>query len=267
MRSLFRFFGFALLVYMALSFLIELLALFGSSQVNDFQDVSIVDSLAHRKHHHRCWATPSSGSTYCADYDTEEKVSVQLGRERSAIVGKKEAYHEYWGSVYRQLATQNKVYVQHTADSLRLVAQNHGLNQTEYAELIVSFVQDIPYTLIRGDSCEDADYINHSCVGNTTHGILAPYEFLHTLDGDCDTRSVLLFVMLDYLGFQPLVMISYEYAHAMLALNIKGSGSYVNFKRDKYYFWETTSKNWLAGMLPADSKNIDYWKIALAHEL
>ncbi len=170
----------------------------------------------------------------------------------------------YWHQVYDQLAKQNESSIQFLVDSIKQIGKEQELSRIDLAELAVTFVQDIPYTLISGEDCED---YNGSCVENEAFGILSPYEFLHTLHGDCDTRSVLLYVVLRSLDFNPLIMISREYLHAMIALDIPAYGEYVEYGATRYYFWETTAKGWRPGMLPPDTNNKDYWRIALAHEL
>jgi hypothetical protein len=61
-------------------------------------------------------------------------------------------------------------------------------------------------------------------------------------------------------------MISNEYRHAMIAIDLPASGDHIIHKGKKFYFWETTNTGWLPGMLPPDTNNIAYWKITLDHE-
>ncbi len=114
--------------------------------------------------------------------------------------------------------------------------------------------------------CEDFETDGQPCIGNVPLGIISPYEFIHSLYGDCDTRSVLLYVLLAEMGFDPMIVVSDEYAHAMLALNVQAQGDHIRHEGKKYYFWETTAAGWPIGMLPPDVNNINYWKIALVNE-
>lgn len=142
-----------------------------------------------------------------------------------------------------------------------------NLDRSKLAELVVTFVQDIPYSYVLPGDCESYKTNGKPCVGDVTLGIYSPYEFIHTLNGDCDTRSVLIYAILQELAFDPMILISDEYAHAMIALNIPTSGDYILSGGEKYYFWETTAKGWPVGMLPPTTGNKDYWKIALHDEL
>ena len=71
------------------------------------------------------------------------------------------------------------------------------------------------------------------------------------------------YVILEHMGYDPMIVVSDEYAHAMLALNLPAQGDYIRYAGKKYYFWETTATGWGIGMLPPESNNKEYWKKAL----
>ncbi len=217
--------------------------------------------------HTRSWKG-LQGKNYCLTYEAQSDISETHWNLREEIQIPRAYWssdHEYWGYIYQELARQNSDVVAYLADSLVHLANERELSRSAIAELIVTFVQDIPYVLITNKACEE-DY-EGPCRAHETYGILSPYEFLYSLEGDCDTRSVLLYALLKHAGFQPIIMVSDEYAHAMIALNIPATGYYVEFDRQKFYFWETTSHGWKPGMLPPSTNNVQYWKIALAYEL
>ena len=53
------------------------------------------------------------------------------------------------------------------------------------------------------------------------------------------------------------------YAHSMIGINLPMYGKYKMISGKKYYFWETTSKGFTAGVLPPDNWNISKWFLAL----
>ncbi len=230
------------------------------AQQDGCQEMTLTDSITNDHHHFRTWRLQTRFSDVCTDYLSMDQLSKQQKYLREQIYVTGRTYNEYWGSVYRELVNNDAMYVQFLADSLYNLAVEKGLNAIETAELIVTFVQDIPYSYVKVDDCRNE---TKPCYGNAKFGILSPYEFLHTLSGDCDTRSVLLFAMLSYLGYDPMVVISEKYLHAMLALHIPASGDYIIYKNKKYYFWETTAKGWKLGFLPPSNNNVNYWKVAL----
>lgn len=218
--------------------------------------------------HARCWRGLQNGNKYCLKYESEATLNEAFSERRNQLEVPREYWstdNGYWGYIYQELLQQNNEAVDYIADSLINLAQARELRRSAMADLIVTFVQDIPYVLITNKPCE-ADY-KGPCRSDELYGILSPYEFLYSLEGDCDTRSVLLYALLKRAGFHPMIMVSEEYAHAMIALDVAATGEYVEYQRQKFYFWETTSHGWKPGMLPPDSNNKDYWKIALAHEL
>lgn len=231
------------------------------------QDYTFTDSITLDKTHQRSWSMPNGYDIFCASYGSREEISQKLSSIRNLITPIDDDYASYWGTVYRSLVEQNQEWVSFVADSLLKVASQSELDQSSLAELTVSFVQDIPYSFIESGACEDAALRNHPCVAGAQFGILSPYEFLHTLSGDCDTRAVLLYSLLGKMGFDPMVVISYEYRHAMLALSIPSTGDHITWGQKNYYFWETTATNWPIGILPPDMQNLDYWQIALVNEL
>ena len=235
-----------------------------TTQVCDEQSIALGDSEDRR--HYRAWKSLSGGH-HCVDYESRAAVSDGFFDKRLNLPRPHDpnlSDEAFWGYIYQQLLLQNQDQVDFIADSLISIGQQKSLSRYDLAALMVTFVQDIPYVLISSTTCE-ADY-EGPCRGDEPFGILSPYEFLHSLQGDCDTCSVLLYALLKKAGFKPLIVVSEEYAHAMIALDVATTGDYISYQRQKYFFWETTSHGWKPGMLPPSTNNVQYWKIALAHE-
>ncbi|MDN5202879.1 hypothetical protein QQ008_15925 [Fulvivirgaceae bacterium BMA10] len=215
--------------------------------------------------HRRAWLDYSRTS-YCTDYHVAEKSFNISARSRNNIsISNVEDYAKYWGNLYKKLYQLDAPSLKLLEDSLQTIRDKKQLNRTDFAHAIVTFVQDIPYSYIINAPCSD-QHRSHPCVENIKYGILSPIEFLYTLNGDCDTRSVLLYALFRHFNYEPLVVISAQYQHAMLALNITATGEYLAHKGKKFYFWETTNVGWKPGMLPPDVNNKRYWKIALDYE-
>lgn len=194
-----------------------------------------------------------------ADYASESRNSYDPPLEDYS------SHDRYWGSIYRYLVNKDSLALRPINDSLFQVGNDFLLNRTEFANMLVAFVQDIPYHyVIPGECTSEND--DHPCLPNEKFGILSPVEFLYTLSGDCDTRTTLLYQMLNHFGYETIVLISREYAHAMLGVNIPSSGDYIRHKGRKFYFWETTAIGWKSGMIPDGLENKNYWKIALDYE-
>ena len=127
------------------------------------------------------------------------------------------------------------------------IIRDKNYNTYEFADVIVSFVQDIPYSLVYNDT-----------------GIYAPIEFLKKYTGDCDTRTVLLFILLNSYGYDTVILNSNVYKHSVIGINLPTPGyNYKYSNGKKYYTWETTAKGWRRGNIPSSDSNMNNWFIAL----
>lgn len=171
--------------------------------------------------------------------------------------------NRYWYTIYNNLYYNDFDKLKPLADSLIAISEARGLNRNEFANMVVTFVQDIPYSFIKdGGSCAGEDP-GFDCVNNQRFGLLGPVEFLHTLKGDCDTRTVLLYTLLKHFNYSPIIVNSWKYLHSMLLLDVATSGSYLEHKGQYFYFWETTAKGWQAGDMPPDMTDLKSWQIIL----
>lgn len=171
----------------------------------------------------------------------------------------------FWHNLYLDLYDHDKDALQPLSDSLTALSVKAGLQESALVYATVSMVQDIKYNyILHSDSC--FTHLDYPCVPLQRYGILSPVEFMYSLAGDCDTRTVLLFTLLKNMGYDPVIVNSYQYKHSMLAVDIPTTGDYFIHKGRKFYFWETTARGWLPGMLPPDMNNPDYWTIILDYE-
>jgi hypothetical protein len=271
MKRVIRFAVFAFVVYCFWSIFIGIKESIESEGiVEDIEyplcdEFSAIDSLDDEVNvkHLRSWNKYTFDSTFCLSYTVSSKYISPSNKFRNQLYTRERNYENYWRNIYYELYQHDNELISFLKDSLQLIADTNSLSRKEVAYLIVSFVQDIPYNYVASGPCDRHD---HPCRANEKFGILSPVEFLYTLSGDCDTRSVLLYSVLKHFGFDPLIMISNQYRHAMIAIDLPASGDHIIHKGKKFYFWETTNTGWLPGMLPPDVNNIAYWKITLDHE-
>lgn len=178
----------------------------------------------------------------------------------------------YWRSIYSQVVKFDTVHMQFIYEEFEKIRVERELDEAGFADMVVSFVQSIPYTLILSTSKEEAersggfvrDYIQNKkgpLVENIKFGFFSPLEFLHSIRGDCDTRTLTVYSILSHFGYD--VVILNCSVHSMIGINIPSQGRALKYKGKKYYFWETTGTGWQPGQLPAEYEHTTDWYVAL----
>ncbi len=177
----------------------------------------------------------------------------------------------FWQNVYASLIHQDSLPLLTFQKALAQVIKKEKPSSMGFANAVVSFVQDIPYTLITNDDCNNPrdplvkDYVRKGipCSGLQPFGIMTPVEFLATLEGDCDSRTVLSFLLLSQYGYDVAILNSDFYRHSILGVNLPAIGNYLDWRGTKFYTWETTAKNMRLGELNPELNNMKHWKIIL----
>lgn len=148
------------------------------------------------------------------------------------------------------------------------------LNDKRFAEMMVCFVQQIPYYLVLEKSCNAQDYQENfvknmlqenpgKCSPHQKFGITSPTEFMGNLQGDCDSRTLLLHTIMKHFQYDAIIISSDVYHHSMLGVNLPYSGQSFNTNGSKYTVWETTSPNFIPGNIPLQVSNMNNWYLTL----
>ena len=149
------------------------------------------------------------------------------------------------------------------------------MNQIEVAEMVVTFIQEIPYYLVHDGTCQMAiqsgnDFVREyhrakkPCISNIKGGVQSPYEFLHNLKGDCDTRSLLGFTILTELKIPCSVWVSEVYGHSILGVGVPvGHGIFKSIEGVKHYGVELTAKGFRLGMVAPENARSANWDISI----
>jgi hypothetical protein len=201
------------------------------------------------------------------------KVSVKLNDVESSNLNKKNIYAITWGYFYKNIVEHDKLKISTVYELFDQIYRTKTLSRNDFADVIVTFVQNIPYNILTIDSCNEAYFKSQSikemmdngidCDGNVFGGLYTPTEFISNFKGDCDTRTVFLYTVLNRYGYDTKILNSEVYAHSIIAVNLPSQGRYKTHLGKRYYTWETTSLNWQLGDLPPSTSRMNYWYVAL----
>jgi hypothetical protein len=181
---------------------------------------------------------------------------------------------DLFGQLYAEMNQNDTPKMDSIIDLFRNRAR--GMNALRTAEMVCTFVQEIPYFLVHEDDCKTAvqkagsgfmvEYHqqNKPCLPEIPAGVQSPYEFMHNLKGDCDTRSLLAFTIMKKMGIPASIWVSESFGHSVLGVGLPvGTGFYKEVNGIKHYAVELTAKGFRLGMISPEQQIGSNWDIAL----
>jgi hypothetical protein len=149
-----------------------------------------------------------------------------------------------WAEVYRRVFNYSIPQMISVLEGFNKIFIKEKFGAKDKVYFVVTFVQNIPY--------------------ERPGGVLDLFPPLGTLAyryGDCDSKAILLYVILEKMEVDCAMLWSYNYKHAMLGIKFSGRGDYLTANGKKYYFLETTYPRWSIGELPPEFNKTRYWFI------
>lgn len=171
--------------------------------------------------------------------DLEYSVLILYANHKSKI----DAWKRYYRMIYRDSFSRLENV---SADIYEnFYESQNSQSSLHYAQTLLSWVQTFPYQ--RASSKNESDF---TCLSSVICG----------KGSDCDSRSMLLCVLLKSIGIETLFLFSPEYAHAIAATQIDAPGQTYELPgvKDKFIFGETTAKvTW--GMISQSHSDRSKW--------
>ena len=222
--------------------------------------------------HHRVWKDYSD-SLYEGDIWVRASDLTESGGYKNRLVVPQNPIVGYDRMLYA-LQSNDRSLLQGVYNMLDSVKLQRHLDLVAFAKVVVSFVQDIPYALILDRDCNPDLYsdpftrgylrmADASCSGFQRFGINTPVEFMGTLKGDCDSRTLLLFTLLDHYGYDVAILSSEVYSHSLLGIVLPVTGVAFPFHGKSYVLWETTTPQIPPGIIPQPINNLLNWRVSL----
>jgi len=186
----------------------------------------------------------------------------------------KDSTMDFWGELYQFLEKKDGPSLDLITVMFQEIHNKRRLNQMEFAEMVVSCIQDIPYSFIFQEPCLASEHYEYDirkvlercptcCKGNVRFGIQNPISFMQNLKGDCDTRTVIIYSILKHFDYDVAILNSDFYRHSILGINIPGAGNYKIYNGKKYRVWETTAKYFEVGAIPSNFSGMKHWEVVL----
>ena len=176
-------------------------------------------------------------------WSAEEATQVEetAGREfrvLQAYTDEASLWQEAWARCYRM------IYRESARRMDQLVAAIDPLlpdDPTDAARTLLKWVQDFHYE-------------------RDTNGIdfVDPLTAATEGRGDCDSRAMVMALILERRGIQTILMLSRDYSHAMAGIDVPGGGQRFNFAGKDWLVAETTAHAGL-GMISADQADWKKW--------
>jgi hypothetical protein len=155
-----------------------------------------------------------------------------------------EHLYDYYSDRTRVPTADYSVYVTHPLDDEYIstiigefdgIAAEEGYDDIQVVELVVAFVQSLPYTSDDVTTGFD-EYARY------------PLETLVDGGGDCEDTSILTSALLDGMGYGAVLFNLPE--HVAIGVDVDHYGSYWLYENVSYYYVETTGEGWGIGEIP-----------------
>jgi len=223
------------------------------------------------------WQNPLAEGTNEVTYYTGDNPYQASLKAHESIrnISQNTSARNYWSQVYTKLLVEDNQKIDSLTTLVSKTSKERSYSALETAEYLVSLIQEIPYVLVHDQSCQEI--VNQSggfvrdyhvqrkpCLPNVIAGVQSPYEFMHTLEGDCDTRSLLGHAVLRKLGISSSVWISEQYGHSILGVGVPSSSRAKKVVNGiPHYGVELTAKGFRVGMISPDQINMRNWEVAV----
>jgi hypothetical protein len=161
-------------------------------------------------------------------------------------------WKEAWQRFYRQIARDSFQRLKRPAFDLytqllmRKTESESGESEAVFAQTLLSWIQTLPYERVSANP-DHADFTG-------------PTAILCGKGSDCDSRSMLLAIILKNMDVNSCIFISKTYSHAMAGIDLPGKqGQKMKAGTTDFLVAETIDKNVTIGMMRATMSDRNEW--------
>ena len=149
----------------------------------------------------------------------------QPGSDTSYDPGNPPAWVNAWRRYFRMIYRDNYERLAPVAEALYRDTARHGISRNEIPAYILQWLQGATYE--RTEDLSD---------------FAAPARCLRTFSGDCDSLGMVYSILLHHLGFDAILMVSVEYSHAMVGVDVPGQGARFPYEGREWLTAELTDQ-------------------------
>lgn len=174
-----------------------------------------------------------------AEADQEAQTDQREYKVLASYANEATLWQDAWSRFYRMAYRESAARLDRLAiEVARIVPRD---DPTETARRVLAWVQGFAY--VREGTGMD---------------FIPPLAAAYGASGECDSRVVVAAIILERLGIDAILMVSREYSHAMLGVDVPGGGQRFEFNGKKYLVGETTTKVGI-GKVAADMADWTKW--------
>lgn len=175
--------------------------------------------------------------------DLEYSVLCLYKEHKAGIEAWKRFYRQVYKDSYERLKSFNESFYK----TFYPIAKEKNPQNPDiaYAQIVLDFVQSMQYKRNLGKNETD---------------FTSMIEILYGVGNDCDSRSMMVCILLNYAGIDSIMLISPAYSHAMAGVNNNAPGQkYTLQENGKTYLYGETTDNVTWGMLPQNYSDESQW--------
>ncbi|MEM5947136.1 hypothetical protein WKV44_01110 [Spirochaetia bacterium 38H-sp] len=176
------------------------------------------------------------------DPGEEDASQVMIEREaRILMTYKDELAYRAWERYYRLITRDQYVRLAPLVSQLEEILAKKNIDVQDYPNVLLKWLQGFDFKR-----------------SGTISDLIPPVSCLTQKAGDCDSLALTYLIILHYFGFDGILMLSSEYAHAMAAVDTAGDGARFSHDRKRYLVAELTDDVPI-GMIASDMSDPAKW--------
>lgn len=153
---------------------------------------------------------------------------------------------------YSEIIGYNYSRIDSLVEFFRGRASDKGWTEEELAGHVVEFVQNIEYERPMNIVKDRRRAENH-------YDFFTPNQLLFNRKGECESKSLLLALLLNRLEYETVILWSDRFKHVMVGLQLDSEGTTYSFENKEYIFVEATAPQEI-GELSAKWSDIAEWR-------